>query len=326
MGQGTNIAWCDDTWNPWRGCTKVSAGCANCYAEKLVTGRMQGQPYRKGIPRVRHATWTFNAPLGWNKNPWICDACGQAYKTDGVTPSGDLCFNHRGVWPPRHRRRVFSLSLGDWLDDEVPIGWLADMLDVVRRCPELDFLLLTKRPALWRDRLTGVMNYSACGETASWLSWWLDTSGDAIAPGNIWLGVSVEDQATVDERIPQLLEIPAAVRFVSYEPALGAVSFQQSAFSHPEKQIDWMIVGGESGSMARPFNVAWARYSIKQCEAAGAACFVKQLGSAPIVDREDAQIIRDRKGGDPAEWPEDLRVWQWPVSARRADATNTVRP
>ena len=178
----------------------------------------------------------------------------------------------------------------------------------------------------------------------------------------MWKGTSVEDQPTADQRIHEVLGTPAAVRFVSYEPALGPVDFDQprcqfhdrdhvaidtlsgeeccgecvadgsgGELSHgwwlgdAETGLDWIIVGGESGPGARPFDVAWARSTIAQCQAAGVACFVKQLGAnvgepgweprTRVVHETGAMgpfIVRDRAGEDPLEWPEDLRVQQFP--------------
>ena len=158
---------------------------------------------------------------------------------------------------------------------------------------------------------------------------------------SVWLGVSVEDQATADERIPHLLATPAAVRWVSYEPALGPVHFQDlfyrmdrdegapaaaSRYLHASEclgfceygcggeilgGLDWIVIGGESGPGARPFDVAWARATIAACRAAGVKVFFKQAGSNAI-ENGARLALRDRKGGDPAEWPEDLRVREWP--------------
>ncbi|MCC6672148.1 MAG: DUF5131 family protein [Planctomycetes bacterium] len=175
---------------------------------------------------------------------------------------------------------------------------------------------------------------------------------------NVWLGVSVEDQATADARIPLLLQTPAAIRFVSYEPALGPVNLtairrtRAEGFMRPLdgrfNRLDWVIVGGESGPKARPCDVEWIRSVVQQCKAAGTPCFVKQLGahiitrnddgwegdtprSWPMNTRFDEHIrgyredyqgapvrvrLRCRKGGHPSEWPEDLRVRQWPEVAR----------
>lgn len=134
---------------------------------------------------------------------------------------------------------------------------------------------------------------------------------------NCWLGVSVEDQETADERIPWLLQTPAAVRFVSAEPLLGPIVFDQQV--HLERRtkiltgasaprIDWVIVGGESGPKARPCNVEWIRSIVQQCKDASVPCFIKQLGAN--VHGWCAEITG--KGGDPSEWPADLRVREWP--------------
>jgi protein gp37 len=165
---------------------------------------------------------------------------------------------------------------------------------------------------------------------------------------NVWLGVSVEDQATADERITLLLQTPAAVRFVSYEPALGPVDFSRwmwpmhwhwdgnfgtpeqaiaaGAFAERKRQalvsayavfLDWLIVGGESGPGARPFDVAWARSAIRQCREAGVPVFIKQLGARPWEPVEGVgpmpMHLKNAKGGVPAEWPEDLRVREFPA-------------
>jgi protein gp37 len=162
---------------------------------------------------------------------------------------------------------------------------------------------------------------------------------------NVWLGTSVENQAAADERIPHLVRCPAAVRFLSCEPLLGELDVfgpirdMKLRDVEPDPRGDgrylhWVIVGGESGPSARPCNIGWIRSIVKQCADAGVPCFVKQLGARPVLDEttngEDwpvgsrfttragepqgrSIILRDRKGGDPAEWPEDLRVRQWPV-------------
>ena len=143
-----------------------------------------------------------------------------------------------------------------------------------------------------------------------------------------WLGVSVEDQATADERIPLLLQTPATVRWVSYEPALAPVDFSPW-FSRAG--LDFIVIGGESGPGARPFDLAWARSVIAQCREAGVPVFLKQIGACPFdsdnkwITRGGGVVIpvasewsiherlRDRKGGDPTEWPEDVRVREFPA-------------
>ena len=147
---------------------------------------------------------------------------------------------------------------------------------------------------------------------------------------NVWLGVSVEDQKTADERIPLLLQTPAAVRWVSYEPALGPVDFTEFIGCGHRKYdgdiicpmcgmcrlysqfIDWLVIGGESGPGARPFNIQWARDVIAQCKAAGVPCFMKQLGARPVSKCNGPLFLHDRKGGCMDEWPSDLRVREYP--------------
>jgi protein gp37 len=266
MGENTKISWCDDTWNPWRGCSKVSPGCKECYAETLVN--RFGGDFSK---RVRSGKAVFDAPLRWNKKPCVCEFCSKAY-------SGDF-LKEKHLCGPYHRRRVFSLSLGDWLDPEVPAEWLADMLDVVRRCVWLDFLLLTKRPELWYSRMSAVTVIDS-SMTGQMCRDWIDHD----PPNNVWLGVSVEDQRRSDERIPELLRIPAEVRFLSVEPLLEPIDLRltygvgitQNANTVRGDEISWIICGGESGPKRRNCGVEAIEDVVRQCAAAGVKCFVKQ--------------------------------------------------
>lgn len=301
MSDTTHISWCDSTWNPWRGCTKVSAGCANCYAEKLVTTRMRGK-WGKGAPRVRAAKATFNAPLRWNKKPRVCDQCGTAYRIYLRCNCGSLT--------DTHRRRVFFGSLMDWLDPEVPVEMLADALDIVRRCENLDFLCVTKRPELWMNRIQGVIEFSYLSAPRRmllyhWCYDWAHGIYTESVPKNVWIGTSVEDQKRADERIPELLKIPAKVRFLSVEPLLepidlvstgalgcdcppieredgwmeercsGHCKFYQNS-SDKTSRMGWVIVGGESGPHRRDCGVEAIVDLTRQCQAAGVPVFVKQ--------------------------------------------------
>lgn len=190
------------------------------------------------------------------------------------------------------RPRVFCASLADWLDDEVPIEWLADLLDLIRRTPNLDWLLLTKRPQNWRARVGDARRFcnrgdlgDEPGKTWAWLSDWVD---NGKPPANVWIGTSVEDQTRYDERIGHLCEIPALVRFLSMEPLLRGVDLdlygnlpgeRMLRWHRPVKSmLHWVIVGGESGPHARPMHIEWARSLRDQCKAAGVAFFMKQIG------------------------------------------------
>jgi protein gp37 len=148
MAENSLISWTDHTWNPWRGCTKVSPACKSCYAEALSIRYGLGE-YKKGVPRIRTSEANWKKPYVWNKKPLICNKCQNA-ESDVNRSSNPICGNCGGEM---HRARVFSLSLGDWLDDEVPIEWLADMLKVIHDTPNLDWLCLSKRPENFFPRI-----------------------------------------------------------------------------------------------------------------------------------------------------------------------------
>ena len=187
------------------------------------------------------------------------------------------------------RHRVFCASLADVFEDRPELREPRHRLwSTIVATPHLDWLLLTKRPE------------NAVPLTLGWL--W---------PRNVWLGATIEDQRRADERQDHLRRTPAGVRFVSYEPALTAIDWTGWEW------LDWMIVGGESGPQARRFDLAWARDAIAWCAAHEVACFIKQLGTAWSKEwtRASAEQARyHRHGGDPDEWPADLRVREFPDS------------
>ena len=307
MGEKTKIQWCDDTLNFWRGCTKVSAGCQNCYAERNLSVKLHGIQWGPGKPRRERLTKARAEALRWNAKPWICDGCGTSHK---IRLSWcDVC----SYAPTHHPRRVFTLSLGDWLDPEVPIEWLASMLDTIRECPKLTWILCSKRPELWTDRLfaAGVASNQRDdyrgGGPADWIEGWMQGQ----PPPNIILLASVENQEMADKRIPELLRIPAALHGLSLEPLIGPVNLRLVPFG-----LRWIIVGGESGPEARRCNIQWIRTVVEQCAEIKLPCFVKQMGSRCYEQRGNQRVHihhDDPKGADPAEWPEDLRVRQFPT-------------
>lgn len=284
MAETTAIAWTDSTFNPWIGCTKVSDGCDNCYA--AVSRPAQAMKIKWGSGEKRHRTSAdyWKQPLAWNRK---AEASGK-------------------------RHLVFCASLADVFDNEVPEDWRRDLFVLIDKTPSLTWLLLTKR----------------IGNAAKMLPWdW--TSGPTRPWHNIWIGASVVNQEEAYRDIPKLLSTPATKRFVSYEPALGPVNFKPwlkpcgvvSPDPHGrDKALDWVIVGGESshgGAAARPFDLAWARDTVRQCKTAGVSVFVKQLGSNISGAWEPhgcpfPKPTKDRAGADPAEWPEDLRLQEFP--------------
>ena len=334
MSENSNIEWTDHTWSPWDGCTKVSPGCLNCYAEARDKRHLieDVDHWGKGAPRRLRKDW--NSPIKWNKEA-VCMKCGKAWPARGMHPDCD------GESHDFRRQRVFP-SLCDLLDEEVTNLWLGRFIGLVNSTPNLTWQLLTKRPELFESRMKAV-----AGEEMPWAILarrWLDGN----APSNVWIGTSVEDQIRANNRIPALLKIPARVRFLSVEPLLGPVDltfFDKSDGMIVEKMepIDWVIVGGESGMNARPCNVDWVRSIVTQCADAGVPCFVKQLG-ARVIDRNDRGFegdsgpsgwpmdtdtsdtiepgvyqgkpilvrLKHPKGGDPSEWPEEFRVREVP--------------
>lgn len=246
MGEQTAIAWTDHTFNPWWGCTKVSAGCANCYADKFAR-RTGHDVWGPGKPRRTFPDAHWAEPLKWNK---AAEGAGR-------------------------RERVFCASMADVFDAEAPAGQLDRLWALIRATPWLDWQLLTKRP----ERIAGSL-------PADW--------GRGYA--NVWLGTSVEDQAAADLRVPQLVTVPARVRFLSCEPLLGPVTLPFGCGCDDGTEgghaaidptcprhgagpgIDWVIVGGESGPGFRPMDKAWARGIRDQCDEARVAFFYKQDG------------------------------------------------
>lgn len=270
MAETTKIEWADATVNFWWGCTKVSPACRDCYAETLAK-RWGKNVWGPGVPREDHRAGARKLAMKLER---------QAVREG-------------------RRLRVFCESMSDWLDHEVPAEWLADLLAVVAETPHLDWLLLTKRPELWRSRLDAVYEYDTAGGLAGpaeWLDWL-----DGKAPDNIWVGVTVEDQEHADVRIPQVLAIPARVRFLSMEPLLGPVKLPVS-YAMPEgrpwigdatpavggfneRRIDWIIAGGESGRRARPSHPDWFRSLRDQAASAGVPFHFKQWGEwQPAAD------------------------------------------
>lgn len=274
MGKDSKIEWCHHTFNPWIGCTKVSAGCAHCYAETMEN--RWGRGWGPAAPRRRTSKDYWKQPAKWNK------------------AAAELEVRHR----------VFCASMAD-VGEDLPelVEIRRDLSVIIEQTPNLDWLLLTKRPenlkrlfARWDSTMPG----------GGW-------------PPNVWAGTSVEDQERADLRIPLLRQVPAAVRFLSCEPLIGPITFRPSAHTLEDMVklstngdgsrpmmldgIHWLIAGGESGPGARPMDHEWPRYLLKQAKEAGTAFFMKQMGGA--YD----------KGGDLESIPEDLRIREFPKTS-----------
>lgn len=305
MADGTKIEWSEATWNPITGCSFVSPGCANCYAQELAGTRLREHPSRAGLTKLANGrpVWTGEVRLN---SEWL----GQPLRW----------------W---RSRMVFVCAHGDLFHENVPDEWLDKVFAVMALAQQHTFQVLTKRAdrmrAYIRDQAYRAPSLpdTVCEQMGKLAGRDPRHRGSSDRPGwplpNVWLGVSVEDQQRADERIPMLLDIPAAVRWISAEPLLGLVELRPSWIDRRfaelgatvDPTLDWVVVGGESGKRARSMDMAWARRLVDLCQSFGVAVFVKQLGGLTI-DGPVQQLWHDPKGGDPAEWPEDLRVREWP--------------
>ena len=299
MGQDSKIAWTHHTFNPWRGCTKVSDGCKFCYADVMSVRnpKVLGVWGPQGT-RVIAAESYWKQPPKWNE---AAKARGEHY-------------------------RVFCASLADVFEgpetmpaESWPVVRAARkrLFDVIRVTPNLNWLLLTKRPQNIREAIERAALDCNPGDTCEMLNCWLQGFGSnhhGNAPDGIWLGTSVEDQRAAVERIPHLLKFPAVVRFLSCEPLIGPVglglhsvlmgnrggvgSINGERVSFPG--IDWVIVGCESGPHRRPMELNWARCLRDQCAAASVPFFMKQM-------EIDGEVTDDME-----QFPADLRIRKFP--------------
>lgn len=327
MGDKTGIEWTDATWNPMRGCTRVSEGCRNCYAEHVAARFCgEGAPYEglvtigpKG-PRwngkLREVTEKLDEPVRW-KRP----------------------------------RMIFVNSMSDVFHEGVGVDYVAAVFGAMILARHHVFQLLTKRPARMLDWLRNIRTHTPDTFVQTCVQEFAKRTGRPIARhhvddvervlDHVMLGVSIEDQSSAEERLPYMAKIHreglrmGAVLWTSYEPALGPVRFSSipdlnklSGDRHPI--LDWVVVGGESGREARPFDLQWAKSTIDQCRTAGVACFVKQLGDKPILTDARGRVwsksagdhhpvlekLTAKKAGAMAEWPLELQVRQLPRMER----------
>mgnify|MGYP000629649282 FL=1 len=309
--KSSQIQWTDHTFNPWWGCEKVSPGCKHCYAEKFADKRLHLKVWGAQAERRIASEKTWADPLKWN---------AEAAKEG-------------------KRARVFCASMADVFESYE--GPSAERVKEARErlwalievTPWLDWLLLTKRP----QNIHGMLSHR-----------W----GIASFPKNLWLGCTVENQEEANRRLPLLLDINCAVRFVSYEPALEPIDFTKikldewcahceshvtlNALTHGSvscecgseattlTQLSWVIVGGESGNGARPFNPAWALSTVEQCQGQGVPVFVKQMGSNPTLRSGSGWgPVRATKGDNQDEWPKQLRVREFPDAERKYCESST---
>lgn len=302
MADQSLIEWTDATWNPITGCSIVSPGCTNCYAMKLAGTRLKHHESRKGLTRDTKAGPAWTGEVRLNES-WLDQPL-------------------RWTRP----RRIFVCAHGDLFAENVPDEWIDRVFAVMALAPQHTFQVLTKRARRMRDYVNGLTCDGArrfnIAEAAGRMMEDGDEAHDWVANAawplpNVWIGVSAEDQQRADERIPDLLATPAAVRFISAEPLLGPIHlgnlrqcdhcgaipkrlWDGDPYADPSSVwtarrcplhydpgdgcdgvlvgVDWVIVGGESGQGARPMHPAWVRSLRDQCADTGTAFFFKQWG------------------------------------------------
>ena len=315
MAGKTNISWATHVWNPSVGCTRVSSGCSHCYAFAL-----HDRWYAANLKATDEISIVEPRPTGSERIALV----RQVEPTALPFPAQyDLPFSKVQLLPDRldaplrwkKPRRIFVDSMSDLFHEDVPDEFIDRVFATMAMAPRHTFLILTKRPERMRDYAGNEarpVHFSsgdrsiADASTATKVLWAAQEMCEGGVPykeypngidmewplPNVWLGVSVEDQATADERIPLLLRTPAAVRFASAEPLLGPVNVCLSdtqrcwcgeiRMNCDCPRIDWLIVGGETGKGWRPMNLDWARSLRDQCQAAGVPYFYKQgSGSQP---------------------------------------------
>lgn len=291
MADNTQIEWTEATWNPVTGCTVTSPGCTNCYAMKLAGTRLAHHESRGGL--------TIDTKAG---PVW----------------TGEVRFNEQWLDQPlrwKRARMIFVCAHGDLFHESVPEAWIDRVFAVMALCPQHTFQVLTKRSDRMRHFFGRPDRESEVAQAAYDLDERVEGGCLSWPLPNVWLGVSVEDQARADQRIPDLLATPAAVRWLSCEPLLGPVDLTDMttegctwlnalegrmhvgpAVIEADSKLDWIVAGGESGPGARPMHPDWARSLRNQCAGAGVPFFFKQWG--------DWEVSLDRERDDP-DWRAD---------------------
>lgn len=328
----TSIEWArnedgsrGETWNPVVGCSLVSPGCTNCYAMKMAARieRMDASGQRLAMPHYAGLTQASKAGAVWTGKV--------AFAPDGIVTKPL-------AW--KKPRTIFVCSMADLFHEDVPDAWIDDVFAVMAMCPQHTFQVLTKRSARMRKYFIGLGGNGLARLFARIAERHNERPQDVVMAGwkytraawplpNVWLGTTCEDQTRADARIPELLATPAAVRFVSYEPALGPIDFEfvgeskgadgefrykalsgqalpwagviggvgvwATNHAQPCAKLDWIICGGESGPDARPMHPDWARSVRDQCQAAGVPFFFKQWGAWAPVEEPPSEIQEDEE-------------------------------
>jgi protein gp37 len=280
VAENSGIQWTHHTWNPWRGCVEVSEGCRSCYAREFAKRNpaVLGA-WGKDEPRPLASEGYMNKPFTWA----------------------------RKARQAKERHRVFLGSMMDfWEDNEQLVVVRNRVANIVQQLVGLDWLILTKRPEVMFNVVRSTEPFAYAPRSMPYCK-------------HVWSGVTVENQRRADERIPMLIEATEEAkprRWLSVEPLLEEINLEPWLKGG---QIQWVIVGGESnqgGMQARPFDLEWCESVVEQCRRHNVPVFVKQMGSRPVAAGLGLRL-KDRHGGQMDEWPEWMRVRQFPEAMRR---------
>jgi protein gp37 len=309
MSTNSAIEWTEATWNPLAGCTPVSPGCLHCYAATMANRlEAMGQEKYRGLTVLRNGIRTFN---------------------------GKITLDEKALMEPLHwkkPRRIFVNSMSDLFHKDVPFEFIDRVFAVMALCPQHTFQCLTKRPERMAEYLKRTGSIEDAIDRVGRIIWNMaeviregtilnrtllipsDERERRWPPRNVWLGTSTENQQTADERIPHLLKCPAAVRFLSVEPMLGAVDLRTGIYLTKTdlpgeivplgtslQGINWVIVGCESGPGRRPMQLSWMESIASQCKAASVSLFIKQME------------VNGKVSGEIETFPAHLRVREMPV-------------
>lgn len=318
---GTGIEWTDVTWNPVRGCRRVSPGCLHCYAE-LQARRMDHPGTVEGngaAPQRQKAAGAYYGltVVGGDKRP----------RWNGLVREAPEVLEQPLRW--QKHRRVFVGSMSDLFYERFDPEWVAAVLGVMVASPHLTFQVLTKRPEHMAGAFANLTPRDCVQAAKRQIGGYHAKLRDLHVPEqwplpNVWIGTSVEDVKRL-QRVAQLLEIPAAVHWVSAEPLLEELDLTPYLTPRTGPRLRWVVAGGESGRDARACEIEWLQLIVDDCAARSTPCYVKQVGSNPRVGHPGMSAaakpragtwplagIKHRRGGNPDEWPESLRVRQFP--------------
>ncbi|GAX38934.1 phage Gp37/Gp68 family protein [Nodularia sp. NIES-3585] len=287
----TKIQWCDEVWNPIVGCSRISTGCQNCYAATAAKS-----------PRLQQFKQYETV------NEW-----------DGTVQFVESQLSKPLHW--RKPKKIFVCSMADLFHENVPFEWIDQVFAVMHFAKQHTFQVLTKRPQRALEYFTDYLPDVGTWVQIPHLQSSVNLSRVIPLP-NVWIGTSTENQAIADRRIPILMQIPAAKRFLSCEPLLEEIDFVQADIFQKlisddhewelvNEYIHWVIVGGESGPNSRPCHVEWIQSIVTQCHSSNTPVFVKQLGSNVYLNQQRFKT-HDRKGGDIQEFPTQLRIRKFP--------------